>query len=130
MIGGTSVLNANLKVPDMAIRYRDQILKSSMSNMITNGNRLPCALLLYYNPMQITLDTAYPFQYLEPYLDIIIKSAKDMVVYGRRAHSNRCDVFEKIQPNFINKEYILRDFDESKTSIFEYFRFKLNYLII
>jgi len=35
----------------------------------------------------------------------------DMVVYGRRATSERCQIFEKLHQNFVNKAYVLREFD-------------------
>jgi hypothetical protein len=55
-----------------------------------------------------------------------------MVVYSRRARSNRCEIYEQIYPEFINEPiagYILKDYDKSEIYSIFYSQF-LNFLLM
>jgi len=56
---------------------------------------------------------------LTPFLERELRKMNhDMVVYGRKVHTNRCHIFERLWPDLSildpSKKYLLRDWDDSK----------------
>lgn len=123
VVGGPSVKEANLKVSEQTkkiIMYRDMFNKQPsqlrMSNFLLNGWSGPKAIVLIYKKNErfkdFTIKETSTFITIDDtVLNIIQDNLVDMVVYAENAKVERCNIFEQIQPRFVNINYMLREFD-------------------
>lgn len=119
-IGGELLKNANMKLPNRYIKFRQINAPrgvSSMSNFLKNGRKRLNAIGLLYgynNPFnEITIGDNNKEQFLRVNDDIkkILKdSLVDLVVYAKTCPFNRCNIYEEIHPNYVNRKYALREF--------------------
>lgn len=124
VIGGLGIENANMKINSDYIKCRKKLVQNSMNNFLTNGNDELHAILLLNgksSPLStIVLTTQRPVLPIsQDVLKVLNEFTVDMIVYGRRAPSERCDIFEQIYPDFTNMKYALRDYD-TETGTIEY----------
>lgn len=118
-IGGKLLEGANLKVPDPNIKYRrcfESRTEIAESDFIRNGNDFISAVALIYgkrsNFPDISLSKSHRFLPLQGKIkETVQEHLVDLVVYGRRANADRCEMFEEWVPQFQNRRYVLRDYD-------------------
>ena len=120
VIGGKDVSNAQLKVPNPAIMSRNIIIGGENQNFLTNGNEYPIGLLLLYSTDYIPLELSkeLPQIFVKPWLNEIKIWAKDMICYAKKAHSDRCLIYDQIHPSFVDLKYTNRQFNEGKNMKF------------
>lgn len=118
LIGGKDVKNAQLKLPENKDRiiYRYESAQPSITNFLKNGNKGAKAIVLIYkknhrfNDIVITQSvSAIPIN--EKILALIQDHLVDMVAYAEIAALEKCNIFERIQPSFKNRDYMLRELD-------------------
>lgn len=118
-IGGTAVPEANLKVPNDFIQFRQQLIGSSFSlfNMVNNGNKRLNAIGLLYAKESEKLSAFFlkggqdVLKVDNDIKELLKKYLVDLVVYGKLDARERCNVYEYIYPDLIHKKrYALREF--------------------
>lgn len=122
-IGGSNVQEADLKVPNDYIKFRNIFLPSSassLSNFLVNGNKDLNAIAILYdseklNPFEeITLTKKNTYIRIDDKItELLKKYTVDMVVYGQTKECDKCKLFEIIHQGFSNKKYTLREFPEN-----------------
>lgn len=122
-VGGSEVLNADLKVPNDYIRFRSSFNKNavvSVTNFMKNGIKDLRAIGLLYdseklNPFsEFTLSKTQTYIRIDDFLlEILKKYLIDLVVYGERVSCDKSEVFEKIHNDFALKTYMLREFSSN-----------------
>ena len=116
VVGGTGIPEADLRVPDSDIMFRNEISNKQRANFIPNGNTLPIGVALLYKPGGIEfLELREGREKIiidQSWKDLLKRNILDLIVFGRRAYTNRCDIFEEIFPQYRGKLYMLRDFDQ------------------
>lgn len=125
-IGGQSVKNADIKIPNTEVLKFTRGFNSdetvSTTNFLTNGNQYPNALAVLKGEtankvLPFSLSSKHTFLHVDNKAKADIKKdIIDMVVYGRRAPFSRCQFFEDLWPDFAEKKYMLRDFDEQRST--------------
>lgn len=119
MIGGVDAERTNLKVTDPNVKFRRKFTKGqqSLTSFLNNGDQTLNAIILVYNkdgkPLaDLDLKDTQPFLKLNSKLIETIKNNLiDIVVYGRRAPFDRCNVYELLAPKLVDKKYALREYD-------------------
>lgn len=119
-IGGSGVENANIKVPNDYIKFRNSFAPSNMmslSNFIINADKNLNAIVLLHdneklNPFElISLDKKKTYiRISDDIVELLKKYAIDLVVYGETTACDKCELFELIHNEFSNKQYTLREF--------------------
>lgn len=120
VIGGKDVQNAQIKLPENKDRiiYRYESKQPQITNWMKNGNRGAKAIVLIYkenhkfNDIVLT-ESVSAIAITDKILDTIKSHLVDMVAYAELAASERCNIFEMIQPSFKNRDYMLREMDHS-----------------
>lgn len=122
LIGGSEINNAQLQVPNDLIMYKNSFKKQPsqllMSNFLLNGDNAPKGIVLLYKEgerfwdIRLTHDRTF-IPITDEILNVIRENLHDMVVYAERAAAEKCSIFEEIQPQFIDRDYMLREFDIS-----------------
>lgn len=117
-IGGSGVSTADQKAPSHFINYRKKFGPNTraITNFMLGGNKYLQAIALLYGPGESLQEIALTEkrQYIDltnDYETLVKNHLVDLVVYGRRAPRDRCDIFENLYPQFSGKRYALRDFD-------------------
>lgn len=118
-IGGPGVENADLRVPNDFVKFRNSFNKNreiATTNFLKNGNHNIAAIALIYgkgNALEsIALTQSRPFIKVHKSMKTILKEhVKDIVVYARGAPFDKCGFFEELHPDFVDKKYVLREFD-------------------
>jgi len=118
VVGGSDLTSANLKCPNDKIKFKHQLTTGTWKNMMTNGDRFPVGIaLVYVNEVvpMLVLNDLTPYIVIRDniWIDKLAKITVDLVVYARKAQSNRCLIYEKIRSEFRKSNYIFRDFNES-----------------
>lgn len=123
-IGGKLVSEAHMKIPNPCIQYRTLYSNNPLpdmteSNFIQNGNNYINAVALLYSrtPLpDIKLSHTHPYLTVTKKLQSLIKSSiVDFVVFGRRTNDERCAIFEEWLPQFVERRYLLRNYDTTTT---------------
>jgi len=97
---------ADLKIDSPLVMFRQKYTSSTptLFGFLNHANVHPHAIALLYSPdglPSIKLSAEKPFIKITPDIKNLIKDKLvDLVVYGRRASSEQCDIFEEINPNF------------------------------
>ena len=106
------------------LQSRKQVLNEDyLNDFIPDSDEAPHAIMLIfskneYHLPEITKERPYVKLFDNPPLMRYLQdSLVDMVVYGRRAPTDRCHIFEDIYPGFIGKRYILREYDTEGGSL-------------
>lgn len=125
VFGGVGVENADLKVNSKFVAFRQKCTRTpSLYSFLNNANVYPHAIALVSKPdglPDIKLTDKSPYISLTPDIKKLISdNLKDIVVYGRRANAEKCDIFEELHTNFVNTQYILREFDVPTDIINDY----------
>lgn len=117
-IGGSEVSNANMKVPNDYIKFRNSFNRgiAAISNFLVNGNKGLSAIGLLFdseklNPFDdIVLTKNKNFIKIDDkIIELLKKYLVDIVVYGERKECDKCALFEIIHNDFANKKYTLRE---------------------
>lgn len=126
VIGGRGVENAGLKVPWASLKYRTGYRKKpgklfTMNDFLVNGNKHIKGIVLIYkrNDPFSRLQLVYPntlwIQINNEIFEIIKETIVDMIVFGKRAPQQQCNIFQKLVPPFVNKKYyVLREYDKTE----------------
>lgn len=118
LIGGIDVQNADFSVTSDYVQFGTKYNKqTSLMNFIGNGNRNLKAIVLIYNKNhafnEFTIKKGEPRIKITNDMKATIREyIVDMVVYGRQAQNDKCQLFEDIYPDFINRKYALREYDQ------------------
>lgn len=109
-IGGSQVSEANLKVPNDYIRFRNSFAPKSvpsLSNFIINGNKDVQAIGLLYddqrlNPFdEIVLTKKNNYIRIDDKItELLKKYLIDLVIYGETKACDKCNLFEIIHEDF------------------------------
>lgn len=118
-VGGSEVYEADLRIPNQYIKFRQSFFPgtvSSISNFIVNGNKNINAIALLYGPHETFADIKLTKQINHIPLQgrvkaLVQKHLVDLVVYSKMYDSNRCDIYEELCPEFVNRKYVLREFN-------------------
>lgn len=133
VIGTDTVSNVDLKLSERSV----QSIYNNVGHMykLPVGDQSPYGIILLYSPSLRDLNgirlTLIPeTDYWEPQiitpeiLATIKKYSQDQVVYGRKAETNRCDIFEQtwFDPQILKpgKRYLLRDYDNADETTQDY----------
>ena len=128
MIGGPSVPNADLHLSDRAVFSTKKILQESgfEEDIINDGDSVPIGVaLIYFRGAlpEFHLTTEKPHIKLlktNRWVSFIRSHLVDLVVYGRKSSSNRCNIFEiicdayAIYPHRLFRKYLLRHFQPKR----------------
>lgn len=118
-IGGDKVDNANMKLPNPSIKFRQNQKAGgglSIANFLKNGQKRLNAVGLLYgfnNPFpKIKIeDNKQQFLKVNDEIKQILKdNLVDLVVYCKLCPFNKCNIYEEIYPEFANRKYALREF--------------------
>ena len=106
------------------LQSRKQVLNEDyLNDFVPNSDEAPHAVMLIfsnneYHIPEITKDRPYVKLYDDPSLMTYLQnSIVDMVIYGRYAPSDHCNIFEDLYPGFRGKRYILREYDSAGGSL-------------
>lgn len=123
-IGGPNVPNVDVRIPNAYVRFRNEFQKNqkTLFSFLSTANKNLHAIAILYsekNPIpEITLSAKQPFIKIDNDLKELIKSnLMDMVVYGRRAPFDNCELFLDLYPKFTNRKYVLREIDDENQNI-------------
>jgi len=110
---------ADLRVDNSLITYKHKFTQTpGLFNFFGNANKYPHAVLFLYAPdglPDIKLSQQVPHIKVTEEIRKKLQTALiDMVVYGRRATNQKCEIFELLHQNFVNRDYILRELDVSE----------------
>lgn len=117
VFGGIGIENADLKVDSSWVTYRGKFTKKtpSLFGFFSNANIYPHAVALVYRHdgfPDIKLSEKRPYiKITSDIKQLISDTLVDMVVYGRRAVAEQCEIFEELHDDFRNQKYLLREFD-------------------
>ena len=113
VIGGMQVENANIHCNDASVKFTTQIKTGSLDNFVMNGDQTPIGIGLLYSLDRLDflkLTKAKPSIAILPNMERkLSKILKDLIVFGRTAHTDSCHIFEKLQSKYKNKKYMLRE---------------------
>lgn len=117
-IGGNLVTEADIRIPSPYIKFRTSIFKSgqlSISNFLKNARKSLNAIGLLYafnDPFpDIKLESGSDALKVDDNIKNILKeNLVDLVVYTKLGPMNKCDIYEEIYPQFVDREYTLREF--------------------
>lgn len=120
LFGGINIPKAQLKIPNQsqewnrAIEFTKHILYNQSTDILTDGDVYPIGLLLLYSSdsIPIVLNEHWPSVFALSWLKDLKVWTKDMIIYGKKTHSNRCKIFEDIYPDFVNFKYTKRNYNE------------------
>lgn len=106
------------------LQSRKQVLNENYrEDFIPDGDDAPHAIILIFSkegyPLPaFTRDKPFLKLHDDPALMAFLQaSVVDMVVYGRRSPTDRCNIFEDIYPAFQEQKYILREYDTDSGSL-------------
>lgn len=118
LIGGKNVKNAQLKLPENSdkIIFRYESAQPLITNFLKNGNKGAKAIILIYKKNHkfddiVLTQSVSAIKINDKILSLIKDHLVDMVVYAELEQSEKCKIFERIQPTFINRDYMLREMD-------------------
>lgn len=119
VIGGVDVERASIRVTDPNVKFRRKFTKGQqlLTSFLNNGDKTLNAIILVYNkdgkPLaDLDLKETQPFLKLNDKLIETIKdNLMDIVVYGRAAPFDRCNVYELLAPKLVGRKYALREYD-------------------
>ena len=106
------------------LQSRKQVMgEDYLNDFIPDSDEAPHAVMLirsdndYHLPV-ITRERPYiKLNGDPPLMTYLQDSVVDMVVYGRYARTDRCQIFEDIYSEFQGKRYILREYDSAEGSL-------------
>lgn len=123
-IGSANVPNVDLSSKSNLLKYRGKLTgnSNSMISFLSIGNmantHLHAIAVLYkkgYAFPELVITQEKAFLYINDNIQELIKeNLIDLVVYTRKAPFETCEFFTRLHENFINKHYVLREFDNNK----------------
>lgn len=120
-VAGPNVPNADSYVPNPSVHFHNQYQRNqkTMDRFLKTGNKDLQAIAVLYNKRsslpEFTISKSQVFIQLNEELKNIIKdNLVDLVVYGRRAPYDSCELFLDLYPGYANRKYVLREFDLAK----------------
>lgn len=121
-IGSESVPNIDMNIKSEMVAYRNKFTGNSqtLGAFLNIGNKHIHAIALIYKRNyafpEINLNVKRPFITIDSEMEVLIKSnLVDLLVYGRKAPYDTCEIFTNLHEDYTNKDYILREFDNSGT---------------
>lgn len=123
--GGPDVTAADFKTPSSIINYSNKFQSetTTLFKFLNTGasKKLYAVAILYKekDPLsQFVLTQKKPRIPLNPALKEIIKTnLVDLLVYGQKAPYDNCNLFLDLKPDYTNRKYVLREFDNKAKSI-------------
>lgn len=120
-IGTENVANTEMNTKSGYVTYRNKLTGSVQSlNMFLNkGSKNVHAIAILYKKdyafPEIVLNAKNPILNIDDKMRDLIKThLVDMIVYSRKAPYEQCDIFTKLCEEYLNKQYILREFDNTQ----------------
>lgn len=119
-VAGPNVKNADSYVPNTSVNYRNKYQRNqqTMDRFLKTGNKDLQAIAVLYSKgslPQFTISPSQTFITLNEELKNVIKdNIVDLIVYGRRAPYDSCELFLDLYPDYTNRKYVLREFDIAK----------------
>lgn len=117
-IGGNSVDAANINASNTNVKFQDKFIPKVNFGVFSSFRKdstkyLNAIGLLYgdketFNEFRITKETNR-IRIDEKMIDIMKKYLVDLVIYGSDVPCDKCDLFERIYPDFANRDYTLRE---------------------
>ena len=112
-----------LRFSDSHVKSRSLLMEDPLPDFIPDGDVVPYAVALIYSTgresgsLKLKLKNRMTKQ--KPYISLddaeLIEQLRaalvDMVIYGRRAKTDGCSVFEDLFPAFAGQHYLLREYD-------------------
>lgn len=122
-VGTESVANADLKTSSPYVLYRNKFSgnKNTLETFLGRGNKHLYAIALLYKASysfpELVLTQKKPAIKIDQDIkDLIKNTLVDLVVYGRKAPYDDCALFTYLRNDYAQKEYVLREFDNSAGS--------------
>lgn len=119
-IGSKNVPNVDLTEASPFFSYRNKYTgnTNSMFSFLTKSdNQLNAIAIIYkkgFSFPQLVLNNKNPFIAINNEIQDLIKSnLVDMMVYGKRATYDSCELFTNLWSEYANKQYVIREFDNA-----------------
>lgn len=123
-IGAPDVPNTDMSADSDYVNYRNKFSKNTQTlfSMFNKGNRhLHAIALLYkasYSFPELVISEKTQYIPINSTIEELIRTnLVDMVVYGRKAPYDNCEIFTNLCNQYATKDYVLREFDCEKTEI-------------
>lgn len=118
---GVQNIDMNTKSSYLSCRTTFSGNTQTINSFLNKGDKhIHAIALLYknaYNFPEIVLTEKNTFINIDEKMQELIKSnLVDLVVYARKAPYDNCRIFTKMIDEYINKDYILREFDNNQKS--------------
>lgn len=120
-IGGSNVPSVDLKTDSPYVLYRNKFTKNTQSlNSFfkKDNNNLHAIAIIYkkgYVFPEFVINLKKPFIIINSDIqELIKKNLVDFIVYGTKSPYDNCQLFTNLCTEYVNKEYILREFDNNK----------------
>lgn len=116
--------NADMDTASPYVSYKNKYTggtKSVASFFTKNNNNLYVIAIVHKKKFtfpQLVLNKKKPYLSVNSeILELIKSNLVDMIVYGQKAPFEKCDVFSNLCNDYGNKEYVLREFDNTVKGI-------------
>lgn len=121
VVGGDGIEDADIYFKSDYVKSYGKFKKKqkTLLDMMSNANEQIYGVALLYNEGNSipTLDLSSRntrLQINDQNSQLISEKIVDLIVYGSKAPTDRCNIFEDLVPSFKNKPYVLREFDPKK----------------
>lgn len=117
-VGGPDVKNVDSVVPNPTVHYRNEFQRNqkTLYSFLRTGNKDLQAVAVLYNqkPLpEFIISSKQPFIVISNELKKIIQdNLVDLIVYGRRAAVDSCELFLDLYPQYATRKYTLREIDD------------------
>ena len=134
ILGGSGVgaeSDSNLKFTSTAVESSKKVMGEELKDMLPDGDTVPFGIALITSkgspsrrepmvPNLPKLTKRRPYIYLDDnpaLVEELRANMEDLVVYGRRAPTDGCNIFQDLYPMFEGRAYLLREYDTEDGSL-------------